>query len=106
MEVAEDKEVDLVSARGEAIPLYALFPLECIRQQAIAQFLAPLFVLVNLLLVVCLITEYMDCPADDRLFHSLFNGAIKEEVYLTSFEDHLDCLSDDDIEGEESGKHQ
>lgn len=81
-EVAKGKEMDL-----------------CIRQPCIPCILFPLFVLANLLLAACLLTEWMLFPADDRLFHNLFNGAIKEEAFLTSFEDNLNCMSDEDKEG-------
>lgn len=81
-EVAEGKELDL-----------------CIRQPSIALLMTPLFVIANFLVAATLVTEWADSPADDQLFHRLFNGAIKEEAYLTSFEDNLNCLSDEDKEG-------
>jgi hypothetical protein len=72
---------------------------KCIRQPSIARILAPLLFISNLLIVICLLTEWFDFTEDDHLFHGLFKDAIKEETYLTDFENNLDCLSDEDKEG-------
>ena len=61
--------------------------------------LAPLLLLCNFLLAACLITEWVEFSLFDNLFHTLFYGAIKEEAYLTSFEEKLNCVSDEDKEG-------
>nr|CAD2191646.1 unnamed protein product [Meloidogyne enterolobii] len=82
VEVAAEEEVDL-----------------CVRQPSIAKMLTPLLFLCNFLLAACLITEWVEFPLFDNLFHSLFYGAIKEEAYLTSFEEELNCVSDEDKEG-------
>uniref|UniRef100_A0A914HP70 Uncharacterized protein n=1 Tax=Globodera rostochiensis TaxID=31243 RepID=A0A914HP70_GLORO len=71
----------------------------CIRQPIIAKLMVPLLLFANLLVAVCLGTERWYCRADDQLFHTLFHDAIKEEMYLTNFEQELDCVSDEDKEG-------
>ncbi|KAL3118280.1 hypothetical protein niasHT_000995 [Heterodera trifolii] len=71
----------------------------CIRRPVIAKLMAPLLLMANLLLAACMGAERWYCPAEDRLFHSLFDGAIKEEVFLTNFESELECVSDEDKEG-------
>uniref|UniRef100_A0A183BN50 Secreted protein n=1 Tax=Globodera pallida TaxID=36090 RepID=A0A183BN50_GLOPA len=48
----------------------------------------------NLLWLVCLGWERWYCRGDDQLFHTLFHDTTKEEMYLTNFEQELDCGTD------------
>ncbi|VDK42812.1 unnamed protein product [Anisakis simplex] len=52
-------------------------------------------VIVNGIVILWL---YLTAPADNVLFYSLFDAAVKEEIFLTEIEKGLDCISDDDKE--------
>lgn len=47
---------------------------------------------------VVLVWQWATCEADYALFHELFTGAHKEEVFLSDLEHQLNCELDEDKE--------
>uniref|UniRef100_A0A183USR8 G_PROTEIN_RECEP_F1_2 domain-containing protein n=1 Tax=Toxocara canis TaxID=6265 RepID=A0A183USR8_TOXCA len=73
-------------------------PNRCFNRRTIMWLLAILFIVMVLANSAIILWLFLTAPDDHRLFYSLFDGAVKEEIFLTEIEKGLDCISDDDKE--------
>uniref|UniRef100_A0A915AJ50 Uncharacterized protein n=2 Tax=Parascaris univalens TaxID=6257 RepID=A0A915AJ50_PARUN len=73
-------------------------PDRCLNRRTIMWLCAILFLIMLFINGAVILWLFITAPDDHRLFYSLFDAAVKEEIFLTEIEKGLDCISDDDKE--------